>query len=300
MRGELRLVRYMAASVLLALATGCGRSGEPLDRSRTGIDVPPSWSPVVAAPSGEWTGEEAELLNAALYLVETTLPSDDPRRALLRGASYVPLDRWSEVEGPRPEDIEAVFSMRTGRVYVRRPERANVLPLALTLAHELHHMERDRTESVNRMQEVDRERVAHAREAEDVGRMLTALREQGCDPSWLAPLELAQAKAPALAAMYSAKFELFRLVQAMDHVEGLREMPELFHLYRECIDVAESKLSTDHARELRLVDALASAVIGTGAADALSTALEVAREAIQECQPFESRVDELRSQSGVR
>lgn len=292
------LVRYTAAAILLAMATGCTRTAEP--GSGTGIEVSPGWSPVVAASGGEWNGEESELLNAALYLLEATLPSDDPRRALLRSATYVPLDRWSDVEGPRPDDIEAVFSVRTGRVYVRRPDPADVLPLAVTLAHELHHMERDRTESVNRMQEVDRERIAHAREAEDAGRMLIALRDQAVGASCLGPLELAAAKARALAAMYSAKFELFRLVQALDRVEGLREMPELFRLYEECIEVAESKLTTDHAREIRLLDALASAVGGTGAAHALSASIDNARQAIRACQPLESRVDELRSPSSVR
>lgn len=300
MRGEFELVRYTAAAVLVAVAAGCGGSGGPPEQIGTGIEVPPTWSPVVSPSGGEWNGEVLELLNAALYLVESTLPEDDPRRALVRSATYVPLEQWSDVEGPRPDDIEAVFSMRTGRVYVRRPERADVPPLAVTLAHELHHMERDRTESVNRMQEVDRERVAHAREAEDAGRMLIALREQAADPSSLASVELAQAKARALAAMYAAKFELFRLVQALDRVEGLREMTELFRLYEECIEVAESKLTTDHERELRLVEALTSAASGTGAADALSTPLANARKAIRACQPLEKRVDELRSQSGLR
>lgn len=300
MRRELELVRYMAAAVLMALLDGCGPGAEPSDQVRTGIEVPASWSPVVAASGGEWNGEEPALLNAALYLVDSTLPKDDPRRALLRSATYVPLDRWRDIDGPRPDESEAVFSMRTGTVYVRRPGPADILPLAVTLAHELHHMERDRTESVNRMQEVDRERIAHAREADDAERMLTVLREQGVDSSSLVPLELAQAKARALGAMYSAKFELFRLVQALDRVEGLREMPELFRLYEECIEVAKSKLSTDHSGELRLVEALASASSRTGAADALSAPLENARAAIRACEPPEKRVDELRAQSGLR
>ena len=88
--------------------------------------------------------------------------------------------------------------------------------------------------------------------------------------------------------------------QALDRVGGLREMPELFRLYEECIEVAESKLATDHERELRLVEALTSAASGTGAADALSTPLANAREAIRACQPLEKRVDELRSRSGLR
>ena len=300
MGGEIEFARSAAAAVLLVFATGCGRSAEPTEGSWTGMQVPASWSPVITPSDGEWTGVELEVMNAALHLLESTLPSDDPRRGLLRSATYVPLDRWSDVDGPPPEGVEAVFSVRTERVYVARPDPAGALPLAATLAHELHHMQRDRTESVNRMQEVDRERRAHAREAEDAGRMLAALRESAADPPSLAPLELAQAKARALAAMYSAKLELFRLVQEMDRVEGLRGMPELFRLYRECMEVAASALSTDHSRDLRLLEALSSASGVTDAAAALSAPIDRARQAIRECQPLMSRVEELRSRSGMR
>ena len=46
------------------------------------------------------------------------------------------------------------------------------------------------------MQECDREREAHAREAEDVTRMMTLLRTRSADPQvWLPAFELGRAKA---------------------------------------------------------------------------------------------------------
>jgi hypothetical protein len=161
-------------------------------------------------------------------------------------------------------------------------------------------MERDRTESVNRMQEVDRERKAHAREAEDAERMLVALRNRANDPSSIEALEEAQAKAYALSAMYAVKFELFRLVQALDGIEGLREMPELYGPYEECIAVAQAKLSTDHGAELRLLGVISTAALATPAGERLAAALARAREAVAACEPLQAKVDELRARTGRR
>lgn len=300
MRGAPSLARCVAAALVLTLVAGCDRRAEAPTRSRSVIAVPSTWQSVVITSDGGWTEEEAEVLNAALYLVESTLPGDDPRRQLLRSTPYVPFDRWADVDGTPPEGVEAVFSMRTERIYVHRPEPSDVLHLAATLAHELHHAERDLTESVNRMQEVDRERVAHARQAEDAGRMLIALWERGFEPASLAPLELAQAKARTLAAMYSVKFELFRLIQAMDRVEGLSEMPELFRLYLECLELAQADLATGQAREFRLLEALALAIDGTAIVDTLARPIDVAWQSLRECERLNARVEEIRSASGLR
>jgi len=242
-----------------------------------------------------WTPDEALELNAALYLLEASLVPDDPRRALLRSARFLPFDRMPAIEGPRPEATEALFSVRTGSIYVNRPSNATFSALASALAHELHHMERDHTDSVNRMQECDRERLAHAREADDTGRMLALLRERwpkatSCFPA----LELSQARAGALAAMYTTKFELFRLVQALDRVPGLRDMPTLFQAYERCIAVAQSKLSTDHGEELLLLGALSAAAKGTDAEPVVAEPLKRARSAVLACAPLEAVVTALR------
>lgn len=291
----------MGAGLLLTFtAMGCGDGGTRAAGTQITALVPSTWSPVVPHARADWSDEELTVLNAALYVVELSLSADDPRRRLLREAEFVPFDRWSDIDGPRPEHCEAVFSMRTENVYIARTKPEDVLILASTLAHELHHMERDRTESVNRMQEVDRERKAHAREAEDAGRMLTALGGRSVDPDLLGSLELAQAKARALAAMYSAKFELFRVVQALDRVEGLKQMSELYRLYEECIDLAQTKLSTDRGDEVRLLDALSRAATGTPAQEGLAVAIARAREAVAACAPLQASVDELRDRTGRR
>lgn len=283
---------------LAAVPVGCSGSVEPVSAPGAAIEVPWSWPSVVAATGSDWTQEEVLALNSALYLVEVSLDSDDPRRSLLRGASYVPSDRMVSDDGPWLEDTEGMFSVRSGRIYLNRS--IDLPALASLLAHELHHMERDRTESVNRMQEVDRERVAHAREAADVGRMLEMLRARPSDPATLGALELAQAKARALSAMYSVKLELFRLVQALDKVEGLKQMSELYRLYEECISLGQAKLSTDHDEEVRLLDALARATPGTPAKKGLAVAVARALEAVAACAPLQANVDELRVRTGRR
>jgi hypothetical protein len=289
------------AGLLVAFAAlGCGDGGSRAADSRLTAFVPSTWSPVVPHAMADWSDEELTVLNAALYVVELSLPADDPRRPLLREAEFVPLDRWSDVDGPRPENCEAVFSMRTGHVYIARTKPEGVLSLASTLAHELHHMEHDRTESVNRMQEVDRERKAHACEAVDAERMLTALAGWSVDPGLIGSLELARAKARAVSAMYSAKFELFRVVQALDTVGGLKQMSELYRLYEECISLAQAKLSTDHGEEVRLLDALIHATTGTAAQEGLAVAVSRAREAVVACAPLQANVDELRARTGRR
>jgi len=288
------------AVCLLVLATGCGQEGEPRTEPVGLLPVPTTWTPVVQEAGSPWSSEELALLNAALYFVELSLPEDDPRRALMRTAKYVPFDQASEVDGQLPENAEAVFSIRTGSTYVRRPGQADLPVLASALAHELHHMERDKTDSVNRMQECDRERVAHAREAEDIGRMMALLRESSDGASrWLPALELHQAKVRALAGMYNAKFELFRLVQALDRVEGLREMPELYQAYELCIEVAERELATDHGEERRLLERLAAASRGSAAEAVTESAIQRAVQAVEACSPLQATVDRLRGASGT-
>lgn len=295
------LLRTLLAAVPFAVVlAGCGGSVEPAHVQRTGLEVPADWPEIVTAADSDWTPEEVRALNAALYLVESSLAPDDPRRSLMRVAPYVPSDRMPADDRPLPEDIEGVFSVRSGNVYLNRPRPADVPALASLLAHELHHMERDRTSSVNRMQEVDRERIAHAREAEDAGQMLELLRARSSDPATLGALELAQAKTLALTAMYTAKFELFRLVQALDKVEGLKQMAELYGLYEECIRLAQAKLSTDHGEELRLLDALSRAASGTPVQEPIADALARARAAVTACASPQAKVDELRARTGRR
>jgi len=292
--------RLWAGVPLAAVLVGCSGSVAPAPAPGAAIEVPWSWPPVVAATGSDWAPEEVLTLNAALYLVEVSLAPDDPRRSLLRAATFVPSDRMPVDDGPWLEDTEGLFHVPSGNIYLNRRGPADAPALASLLAHELHHMERDRTASVNRMQEVERERIAHAREAEDVGRMLLLLRLQSGNPATLGALELAQAKARGLSAMYSAKFELFRVVQALDKVEGLKQMSELYRLYEECIGLAQAKLSTDHGQEVRLLDALAHATAGTTAQEGLAVAVTRARGAVAACVPFQASVDELRARTGRR
>ena len=130
--------------------------------------------------------------------------------------------------------------------------------------------------------------------------MLELLRARSSDPATLGALELAQAKTRALAAMYTAKFELFRLVQALDKVEGLKQMAELYGLYEECIRLAQAKLSTDHGEELRLLDALSRAASGTSVQEPIADALARARAAVTACASPQAKVDELRARTGRR
>lgn len=267
---------------------------------RTGLEFPADWHEIVTERDADWTPDERRLLNSALYLVETSLPLDDPRRTLVRAAPYLPSDRMAADDEPWPEDTAGLFNVRSGNIYLNRPQPVDVPALASLIAHELHHMERDRTSSVNRMQEVDRERIAHAREAEDAGRMLELLRARSSDPATLGALELAEAKTRALSAMYTAKFELFRVVQALDRVEGLKQMSELYRLYEECISLAQAKLSTDHGEEVRLLGALARATAGTPPQEGLAVAVARAREAVAACAPLQASVDALRARTGRR
>ncbi|MBK7877817.1 MAG: hypothetical protein IPJ77_19215 [Planctomycetes bacterium] len=177
---------------------------------------------------------------------ETFLP-DDPRRTLLEQAHYLPLDALAPEDGPTPDKVEAMYSIRTGNVYVKRPTAQSCPQLASNIAHELHHMQLDHGESINRMQECDRERVAHAREAKDLGRMIAAVPAGSADAErWLLAFELQQAQARSLSAMYNSKFELFRLVQALDRVDHLRDMTVLYPLYERCIEIAQKPLATEH------------------------------------------------------
>lgn len=294
-------LRALLAAVPLAVVlAGCGEDVQLSRVQEAGIEVPADWSEIVTAADSDWTPEERRMLNSALYLVEASLPPDDPRRALVRVAPYVPSDRMAADEAPWPEDTLGLFSIRSGVIYLNRPQPAEVPALASLLTHELHHMERDRTSSVNRMQEVDRERIAHAREADDVGRMLELLRGRSSDRATLGALELAEAKARAVSATYTAKFELFRLVQALDKVEGLKQMPELYGLYEECIRPPQSELSTDHREELRLLDALDRSAHGTPAHGQIADALARARHAVAACASPQAKVEELRARTGRR
>lgn len=258
--------------------------------------MPADRAPVIAQRDSRWTAEEAALLELALYFLEESLPLDDPRRELIRRAQYVPFDLVPASEGPTPGKTQAMYSLRTGNLYLQRPTSDELPFLASSLAHELHHMERDTTETINRMHECDRERAAHARQADDVERMILLLRARSDEPdAFLPAFLLARAQARALAAMYDAKFELFRVVQALDRVDGLREMPALYERYERCIDVAGSDLSTDHAHELEVLDELKAASLGSHAEAVVAAALSRARDAVLACAPLEAAVDRLRA-----
>ena len=285
---------------VLVVAGGCG-AGEDASRAVALPMTPPSgWGPVHAASGGPWSAGEAELLDATLFFVRETLPPDDPRRGLVERAHYLALDALAPEDGATPPATEALFSVRTGNIYVEHPTPEKFPQLASSLAHELHHMERDHTPSVNRMQECDRERVAHAREAEDVERMLVAVKLSPDAAHWLPSFELGHAKARALAAMYTSKFELFRLVQALDQVEGLREMSVLYAAYERCIEVAKCALATDHKAELVLLDELAAASRGSTAEALVAAPLQRARGAIEACAPLQATVDLLRAKDRSR
>jgi len=58
-------------------------------------------------------------------------------------------------------------------------------------------------------------------------------------------------QAAALSGMYTAKFELFHVVQALDRVKGVRDMPELYRAYEECLDVAVRRYSDEYHAETR-------------------------------------------------
>jgi len=90
------------------------------------------------------------------------------------------------------------------------------------------------------------------------------------------------------------------VVQALDKVEGLKQMSELYRLYEECIDLAQAKLSTDHGEEIRLLGALARATAGTPPQEDLAVAVARAREAVTACAPLQASVDALRARTGRR
>jgi hypothetical protein len=288
-----------ALFIVVALVSACGTDDEPSERSPELIHVPAQWTPVIQEADAAWSKKEGALLNAALYLLEQSMVKEDPRRALLRSAHLVASDQVPAVEGPLPERSEAMYSVRTGNIYVKRPTRSDWPALASTLAHELHHMECDRTNSVNRMQECDRERIAHAREARDVERMMDLIHARSANPkTWLPAFEIAHAKARSLAAMYTAKYELFHLVQALDQVNGLRDIKELYKGYERCIEVAEGALSTDHSDELQLFDQLFAASKDTPAETVIAAPLRRARDAVLACGPLDAVVGRLRAREG--
>ncbi len=287
--------------IALTLAVGCSPDGERVSATAVPVTAPRGWGPIQAAVSGPWRDSEAELLNATLYFVRESLAPADPRRRLLELAHYLPLDAMAPEDGPTPPASEALFSVRTGNVYVKRSVVEHFPELASALAHELHHMERDLTTSINRMQDCDRERIAHAREADDVGRMISVLSTNPSNAArWLRPFELAQAKARSLSALYTSKFELFRLVQALDHVEGLREMPALYASYERCIDLAQRDLATEHREELALLDEMSASVRGSTAEAGVAGPLQRAREALAACAPLHDEVDRLRAVDPAR
>ena len=283
-------------AVVFVIVAACTPAGSPAATPTELIPVESSWQPVLDASTVEWTPEERGLLNAALHLVSESVPTDDPRRDLMRSARYVPFDKFEEIEGVPVGRVEATYSMHKGIIYVKRPTPLSLPWLATNLAHELHHMERDNTDSVNRMHECDRERVAHAREAQDIERMIALVSARSTNASQLLQLfGLARAQALSLSAMYTSRFEFFRLVQAMDKIEGLRDMAALYPLYERVLVLAEAKLSTDTREEQSLLSELALATRGSSVDSAIAGQLARARAAVEACVPLHAEVERRRA-----
>lgn len=290
-----RWIRGVVAAVFLVVAA-CTPAGSSAAIPTELIPVDSNWQPVLDTSAVEWSPEERGLLNAALHFVAESLPTDDPRRDLMRRARYVSFDKFQELEGMPVDRVEATYSMHRGIIYVKRPTPLSLPWLATNLAHELHHMERDNTESVNRMHECDRERVAHAREAQDIERMIALVSARSTDASQLLPVfELARAQALSLSAMYTSRFEFFRLVQAMDKIDGLRNMTELYSLYERVLALAEAKLSTDTSEELSLLSELSMATRGSSVDSATEGSLARARAAVEACVPLHAEVERRRA-----
>lgn len=274
----------------LAAVAGCRPAALPAVPPTPTRLAPAEWEPVVPDTSSDWNAEERRRLNDALYLVEISLEHEDPRGQLLRRARFAPSDRPAAIDEPLGDGFEATYSIRSGIIYLERPLNEFAV-LAGNLAHELHHMERDTTTSVNRMQECDRERVAHRREARDLGRMAVFHRDrwpQAVD--MVQRIEFAQAKAASLAGMYSAKFELFRVVQALDRVTGVRDLTDLYSAYEQCLDLAGAALSLDHRAEIAVLDRLSASLPESGMRPLVDPAIQRARDAVAACGPLEATV----------
>lgn len=273
----------------LAAIAGCRPAALPATPPTLTRLAPADWVPVVPDTASDWNQEERARLNDALYLVESALEPADPRRQLLRRARLAPSDRPAAIDGPLGDGFEVTYSIRSGIIYLVRP--LNVLAvLAGNLAHELHHMEHDRTDFRNRMEEVYREQGAHRREAADIRRMAAFHRAR-----WpqvvgeIQQFEFAAAKAEALSGMYTAKFELFRIIQALDRVNGVRDMPELYRAYEECLDLAEAALSLDHRPEIAVLGRL-SELLPNSCRAAVDPAIQRARDAVAACSRLEATV----------
>lgn len=292
-----RILALLAVAVAVALPA-CSPAEVEARVMRLPPTAPADWGPIQAGPGCPWSAAEVDLLNRTLFFLHETFQADDPRRALVKTAHFIPFDAYAPEDEPLPENVEALYSVRTGNVYLKRLSQVGCAVIAANIAHELHHMQEGDGVSINRMHECDRERHAHAREATDIDRMIAALPPSSPDTAqWRSALELEEAKARALSAMYNSKFELFRLVQAWDRVDGLRDMRELYALYDRCIEIAQRKLATQHREELSLLDEMSVAIFETDAEAMVAGALQRAREALQACAPLEAEVTRLRTRA---
>ncbi len=283
-----------AGLALVACAAACSPEAEPSADPFLLLPVPLDWTPVIAGQGSSWTRAEAELLNTALYFLEESLTLEDPRRALLRSAQFIPFDQAPAIEGPFDEEDEAVYSIRTDTIYLKRPTTSGLPITASNIAHELCHMERDRTPLDNRMQLCAREREAHGREAEDVIRMIDLLRTRSPNSNVaLATLEFAHARALALSAMYNSHVELFRLVQALERVERWRDNRALQILYEHGIGFAEGKLLSQPDAVLDFLDQLSAAARRAAAEALIREPLERARQAVEACIPLKAEAERL-------
>lgn len=268
---------FVPLALAAALTLACAPTSTAAAPTTTFVHRPVDFTVITPAPQGEWTPNEAAFLNDALYLLHESLPPTDARRTLLRTARYRP--QSAATDAPWPTGSTGVFSWRTGDLYLADLRKTDLSILAATLAHELHHMELDGTETLNRMHQCDRERRAHAREAEDLERMLDLLhaRQLGTD-AFRRRFADAKAVARVLEALYTLKFELFRLAQA---VHELDLPPDFAETYARLVDLAERDLAKDVVQERVVLHEVSRALEGREFAPSVTVALGRARDALR-------------------
>ncbi|MBI5364702.1 MAG: hypothetical protein HZA53_16115 [Planctomycetes bacterium] len=129
------------------------------------------------------------------------------------------------------------------------------------------------------MHQRDRERRAHAREAEDLARMLDLLhaRQLGTD-AFRRHFADAKAVARALEAHYTLEFELFRLAQVLHELDL---PPSFADTYARLVDLAGRDLAKDVVQERVVLHEVSTALEGRELAPPVTAALGRARDALR-------------------
>lgn len=254
---------FLPCALAAALASACSPSPTAAAPTITVVQRPATWAVVESSPQGEWTRPEAAFINDALYLLDESLPPEDARHALLRQTPILPRRLAPADRLPFPDGLTGVFSPSTGCIYLADLDRVDLSVLTATLAHELHHRERDSVATDVLSAHIECERAAHAREAADMERAAELLRTRSLGPAGLPRrFDGAVLKARASAAAYTLKAELVRVLETADTLDG--DPPDrLAQVLRRCTELAQRPIERGVADERGLLEALDTAVFGT-------------------------------------